>query len=91
MKTPWAPKVNKRTGVEGAAPTKFRERRGMREIEELMHLNIEHVWTEEAFMLNIGKSRGPGGRDIQITTIPYVEFPEFAQLVFPESQEADWV
>lgn len=91
MKTPWAPKVNKRTGAEGAAPTKGRERRGMREIEELVHLNLEHVWNGEAFQINIGKSRGPGGRDIQNQTIDYVEFPTFAQLVFPDSQETDWV
>ena len=90
MKTPWAPKINKRTGVEGAAPTKSRERRGMREIEELVHINIEHTQVDEDFVLKIGKSRGPGGREIQNQTIPYVDFPAFAQLVFPDSTSEDW-
>jgi len=90
MKTPWAAKVNKRTGVEGAAPTSRRERRGMREIEELVHVNIEHAFEDDAFVLKVGKSRGPGSRDIQNQTLPYMTFPEFGQLVFPQSNPSDW-
>lgn len=92
MKTPWVPKVNKRTGAAGAARSDGeRVRRGMPEIEELVHINVEHVHSrEEGFMLNIGKSRGPGGREIQNTSIPYVEFPDFATLVFPDTDASDW-
>lgn len=91
MRDAWVPKVNKKTGAQGAAKTEDRIRRGMREIEELVHINIEHALEDGEFMLRIGKSRGPGGRDIQNTTIPYLTFPEFAQLVFPESSEEDWL
>ncbi len=91
MKTPWVG-VAKNNGKVGAAPSKTaRVRRGMREIEELVHINLEHAIDPEGnFIINVGKSRGPGGQDIQNTTIPYCTFPEFAQLVFPESTEEDW-
>lgn len=92
MKTPWVPKVNKKTGTQGAVPSvDERVRRGMREIEELVHINIEHTTdTDGAFILKVGKSRGPGAREIQNQTIPYVDFPSFAQLVFPDSVLEDW-
>lgn len=90
MKDPWTQKVNKVSGKVGAAPSGLRVRRGFREIEEMVHINLEHTLTDGAFYLKIGKSRGPGGRDIQNQTIPYVEFADFAQLVFPESSQQDW-
>jgi hypothetical protein len=91
MKTPWVTEM-KATGKMGGKPSKDRVRRGMPEIDELMHLNIEHVIDEDGdFMMNIGKVRGPGAREIQNKTIPYMEFPAFATLVFPETEESDWV
>ena len=87
----WGTKVSNSGKLTGKK-TDTRKRRGMREIEELVHINIEHTVDEEGnFILNIGKSRGPGGRDIQNQSIPYVTFPEFAMLVFPDSSEQDWV
>ncbi len=93
MRTPWVTKVNPKSGAQGAVKGNERERKGMDEIEELVHINIEHFLdpTDKEFKLRIGKARGPGGRDIQNTVIPYVEFPEFAQLVFPDSEEGDWI
>jgi hypothetical protein len=92
MKTPWVSEM-KATGKLGAKPSKTdRVRRGMPEIEELMHLNIEHIIDEDGdFLMKIGKVRGPGAREIQNKTIGYVEFPEFACLVFPDTEEKDWI
>jgi hypothetical protein len=90
MKDRWG-QTMKSSGKMGANKTSDRQRRGMPEIDELMHINIEHVLVDGEFYMNIGKSRGPGGRDIQNTTIPYCEFSTFAQMVFPESEESDWV
>lgn len=92
MKTPWVSEM-KATGKMGAKPsTVDRVRRGMPEIDELMHLNIEHIIDSDGdFMMRIGKVRGPGAREIQNTTIAYCEFPTFAELVFPETSEKDWL
>lgn len=90
MKTPWVSSV-KSSGKMGASPSKTdRVRRGMPEIEELVHINIEHQLVDGEFFLKIGKSRGPGGRDIQNTTIPYVTLPEFATMVFPGTEVEMW-
>lgn len=90
MRTPWISKV-KANGAQGVSKSNERERKGMDEIDELVHINIEHAIEDGEFVLKVGKSRGPGGRDIQNTTIPFVEFHQFAQLVFPDSAEADWI
>lgn len=92
MKDPWTPKVNKKTGALGAARSGERVPRGMPEVEEIVHLNLLHFYDadDKQFKLQIGKSRGPGGRDIQNKTIPYCTFAEFATLVFPETEEDEW-
>lgn len=90
MKTPWISEM-KATGKIGAKPSsKERVRRGMPEIDELMHVNIEHIIQDGAFLMNVGKVRGPGARGIQNKTIGYMEFPEFATLMFPDTTEEDW-
>lgn len=97
MRTPWVPKVNKKTGAQGAAKADGqRTRRGMAEVEELVHISIEHLLEpnedgELTFKLKIGKARGPGGRDVQNTTLDFMSFPAFATLVFPDTEESDWV
>ena len=68
----------------------------MREVEELVHLNIGYAIEEDEegkaqFVLKVGKARGPGGRDIQNSTLPFISFADFASLVFPQSHESDWV
>lgn len=91
MKTPWVSEM-KATGKMGAKPsTKDRVRRGMPEIDELMHINIEHtVDSDGDFQMSVGKVRGPGSRALQNKTIDYCEFPEFATMVFPDTDESDW-
>jgi hypothetical protein len=99
MKTPWVKEL-KQSGKLGAKPSEtVRVRRGMPEIEELVHINIRHFMERvenkqgelvPEFFMEIGKSRGPGGRDIQNTTIPFMSFEEFAVLMFPDTDESDW-
>lgn len=97
MKTPWVPKVNTGTGARGATAdtTGRRVRRGNPEVPEQVHINIEHVLKtndegKPEFWLNIGKSRGPGGRDIQNRSFQFMEFSMLAQLMFPDTEEEDW-
>lgn len=71
--------------------TGARIRDGMESISALVHIDIEHTRAEGSFALNIGKCRGPGGRDLQDQTFSDLPFIEFASLVFPDSQESDWV
>jgi hypothetical protein len=99
MKTPWVSEV-KGSGKIGASPSKTqRIPAGWGRLEEQMHLNIINRFVEEVddegaktlnVVMDIGKSRGPGGRDIQNTTIPYTEFAEFATAVFPDTSQEDW-
>lgn len=90
MKDRWG-QTMKASGKMGANKTSDRQRRGMPEIDELMHINIEHILEDGEFYMKIGKSRGPGGQAIQNSTIPYCDFPTFAQMVFPDSEESDWL
>ena len=91
MRTPWVP-VQKGSGKTGAAPAKnSRERRGMPEIDELVHINIEHVLEDGEFRMKIGKSRGPGGQNLQNTEIAFLPFADFAGLMFPDSDPSEWV
>jgi hypothetical protein len=91
MKNEWVTKNNPKTGKDGITQTGVRIPAGMEEVEAIMHINIEHLHQDGEFLMKIGKARGPGGRDIQYQTIPAVSFGEFAQLVFPDSDEGDWV
>ena len=83
--------VNPNSGKAGIKQTGVRIPAGMEEVEAIMHINIEHLHQDGEFLMKIGKARGPGGRDIQYQTIPAVDFVTFAQLVFPDSNEGDWV
>jgi hypothetical protein len=91
MKNEWISEVNPKTGKKGITQSGRRLPSGMDDIEAIMHINIEHLLVDGEFQMRVGKARGPGGRDIQNQTIPAVTFGEFAQLVFPESEESDWV
>lgn len=90
MKNEWVSKVNPKNGAKGAAQSGSRIRSGMDDIDALVHINIEHTVVNREFYMNIAKARGPGGRDIQNSTIPAVSFSDFGQLVFPDSSEQDW-
>jgi hypothetical protein len=90
MRSPWIAKVNSSTGKESLAKSNDRERKGMDEIDELVHINLHHEVVDGEFVVHTGKLRGPGARDVQYQTLPAMTFPELAQLVFPESSAADW-
>ena len=97
MKSPWEVKPSGQNGKERLTKTKDRTRRGFAEVEELVHVNIEHYveMTPHAeqpyqFMFRTGKMRGPGARKMQYREIPIVTFQEFGRLLFPDSAESDW-
>lgn len=91
MKNEWTSHMNPNTGKRKASPSGLRIRAGMEDIDALVHINIEHVRNMGKFVLNVGKSRGPGSRDVQDQTFENLTFVEFAQLVFPDSNEEDWL
>lgn len=97
MKNEWAAgKVNQNTGKKGIVQTGARVRKGMDDVDALVHINIEHVRVPggdgepSKFLINVGKSRGPGNRDVQDQTFEGLTFVEFAQLVYPDSNPSDW-
>ena len=91
MRNEWKSSVNPNTGKKTGISTGNRITSGMEEIDALVHITIEHVYEKGQFGLNIGKSRGPGGREIQGQSFFNLTFVEFAQLVFPDSSEEDWI
>lgn len=82
MRDEWA------KGKMGKTGTRIRD--GMEGIDALVHINLEHTRQGKDFSINIGKARGPGGHEIQDTTVNNLSFAEFAQLVFPDSNASDW-
>jgi hypothetical protein len=90
MKNEWVPEVNKKTGAKGITQSGNRIRAGMDDVESLVHVNIEHVREQGKFVMKIGKSRGPGSRDVQDQTFSNLTFSDFAQMVFPDSSPEDW-
>lgn len=90
MKNEWASRVNPNTGNKTASPTGHRVPSGMDDIDALVHITIEHIRENGKFSLRVGKARGPGGSDVQDRTLPGMSFSEFAQLVYPDTQESDW-
>lgn len=107
MRNEWGKSINKNTGNETSTPTGGRLPDGMEEVEADVHINMlmhrVDVRDEPSrFFIRVGKSRGPGSRSVQGQTFEYVKpneetgdpgwgFKDFAQLVFPDSTEADWV
>ncbi len=97
MKEAWDKKVNPRNGVVGAVNSGRWERAGFKEVEGLVHINLYHAWKKgeggAEYTVEIGKSRGPGGQTIQGMTLTGddVNFKTVGQMMFPESNEEDWV
>ena len=91
MKNEWVPIVNKKTGAKAAGQSGVRIPAGMDDIESHVHVVLEHTRTNGQFAINVGKSRGPGSGDVQDKTFPNVSFVELAQLIFPSSEESDWI
>ncbi len=100
MRNEWASKVNPKTGKKGIEQTGERIRSGMEDVEGLVHVNIEHVREkvqledgkfQSRFRMNVEKSRGPGSPLVQDQSFYNLDFPTFAQMVFPDSDEGDWI
>jgi len=90
MKNEWVSKVNPKSGAKAATQSGNRIRAGMEGIDALVHIDLLHTRQNGAFGITVGKSRGPGGHDIQDQHFDGLTFSEFAQLVFPESSPEDW-
>lgn len=91
MKDEWVSRVNKKTGAQGAVGSGNRIRAGNSELDGLVHLVITHHGVgPDDWGLTVGKARGPGGHEIAGQTLPLLTFVDFAQLVFPQSNPADW-
>jgi len=97
LKDKWGTRM-KRSG-NGTQPFNTGEREivGFSELDGLVHTTLFHRREEGKFLIDVGKSRGPGGQAIQDQTLEAMSsglgltFPEFAQLVFPETDDGDWV
>jgi hypothetical protein len=91
MKNEWVSQINKKTGAKGITQSGERVPAGHDDVDALVHINLMHTRTNGKFEIHVGKSRGPGSGDLQDQTLPAMSFSDFAQLVFPESNESDWV
>lgn len=92
IKAEWAAKVNKKTGAQGAGATGNMIRAGFGELEGLVHVDLHHSYdkTDKSYVIEVGKSRGPGGFEVQGETLSSIDFPTLAQMVFPDSESEDW-
>lgn len=93
MKDEWKT-VNKKKSsgevVQAGAATGNRVAQGFGELEGLVHINLFHRRENGKFLIDVGKARGPASTDVQDQTFTNLTFVEFAQLVFPDTNEEDW-
>lgn len=99
MKDQWASvRKSDGSGTKGS-PTGLRIRKGFDEADELVHIVLTHERADGMFQYTVGKSRGPGGHEVQDQTFvvaadpeeKLTAFAEFAMKVFPDSTSDDWV
>ena len=81
---------------ESPISTGKRVRQGFGETEGLVHVNIHHTRErnkagETVFVLNVGKSRGPGAGEVQDGRFESTDFASFGMMLFPDSEDSDWV
>lgn len=100
MKDEWVSKFNPKTGKEGARSSGNRLRQGFSELDGLVHITLFHTRERQTdddgivtpvYSFEVGKARGPGGFDVQEKKFEATTFAQFAQMVFPESDDTDWV
>jgi hypothetical protein len=99
MKDEWGSVINPKNGKKQGQATGRRIPQGFGELEGLVHMNLTHSWRLQkddegnqrpVFVIEAGKTRGPGGFDVQGQTYENVTFAQFAQEVFPDSDPSDW-
>ncbi len=106
MRNEWGKVVNPKTGNSTSIPTGKRIPDGMEEITADVHIvadlrRVDQPDGPSKFYLHVGKSRGPGSRLVQGQTFEIVKpddpeerpvfgFPEFCQLVFPQTDSSTW-
>jgi len=98
MKDEWVPKVNKKTGAQGAASSGARKRQGFKELDGLVHIVLHHTGLgPDTWAIEVGKARGPAGFEVAGGTYDYklgedefLTFGKFGTMVFPDTDESDW-
>lgn len=94
MKNEWIT-VRTPKGEKGAESGN-RIARGFTELDELVHLTLHHKRTNGVLSYTVGKSRGPGGKDVQDQTFDIDAdyqldgFRNLAMMVYPGTEESDW-
>jgi len=84
--------ITKTNGQRGKGPTGNRVQAGFKELSGLVHLELHHFGlSPDSWRVEVGKVRGPGGFELAGQEFASLSFPEFAQLVFPDSDESEWV
>jgi hypothetical protein len=100
MKDEWGTKVNERTGARGAASTGKRIRSGFGDLPGLVHIELYHSGLgpvgenpdpSRDWNIHIGKARGPEGWKYAGMDIGNMTFSEVGMLIFPDSEEGDWL
>lgn len=89
MRNEWV-STRSKTGAKAATQSGNRIRAGMDDIDALVHIDLLHERKAGTFSVTVGKSRGPGGQDIQDQTFSNLSFVDFALLVFPDSTPEYW-
>lgn len=98
MKDEWVPKINKKTGAQGAASSGARIRAGFKELDGLVHIVLHHRGLgPDSWEVEVGKARGPAGFEVAGATYPYtlgddesLTFSKLGQMIFPDSDESTW-
>lgn len=102
MKDEWktVAKVNSQGQVKDqGVKTDNRIAQGFSELEGLVHVNLHHRRQrvkmgeglfESQFWIDVGKTRGPGASAVQDQSFENLTFVDFAQLVFPDTDNSDW-
>jgi hypothetical protein len=81
--------TNRKTGDSILGFTGEIEQRGMKEIPELVQVNLEHWWEGGEFHTRIGKCKQ--NTALRGQEFINLSFSELAQLTFPDSTEDSWL
>lgn len=85
-------KVNQNTGKK-AMERNGMKRWGWEELDSQVHVDMEHTFNEDAqtWDIYVRKARGIGSEFVQGQTFSNMDFPTMGQLLFPESEDRDWI